>query len=265
MDLRLTFNEDAQNYDKFRPTYANELFDDVIRYSSLSSDKRALEIGIGTGQATLPFLKKGCHITAIELGDKLAQFSREKFAEYPNLDVVNQEFESVPLNDNSYDLVYSATAFHWIPQEIGLPKVHSILKSGGVFAWFSNHPSPAREYTHIHEEFEKIYSKYSQYFGQSKPILSYHERQLQAEENCRNRSNILTQYGFVDVSGKVYYGLRTFSAEEYTALLCTYSDHRAIPEDVRIPFLKEIEDVIDHNGGTFALSDIMILSMGRKA
>ncbi len=55
MDLRLTFNMDAPTYDRFRPTYTNELFDDVIRFSSLDRNKRALEIGIGTGQATLPF------------------------------------------------------------------------------------------------------------------------------------------------------------------------------------------------------------------
>ena len=75
MDLRLTFNEDASNYDKFRPTYIDEMYKDVIGFSSLNSSKSALEIGIGTGQATLPFLKTGCKVTAIELGDKLAQFS----------------------------------------------------------------------------------------------------------------------------------------------------------------------------------------------
>jgi 16S rRNA A1518/A1519 N6-dimethyltransferase RsmA/KsgA/DIM1 with predicted DNA glycosylase/AP lyase activity len=151
MDLRLTFNEDAPNYDKLRPTYTDELFDDTIRFSSLSRNKRVLEIGIGTGQATLPFLKTGCKVTAIEIGDKLAQFSREKFTEFKSFEVINQDFESVQLDENAYDLVYSASAFHWIPQEIGLPKIYGLLKSGGVFAWFSIQPVPAQEHTHIHE------------------------------------------------------------------------------------------------------------------
>lgn len=38
------------------------------------------------------------------------------------------------LNDfsNAYDLIYSASAFHWIPEEIGYTKVYKALKPGGV-------------------------------------------------------------------------------------------------------------------------------------
>lgn len=57
-DLRLKFNEDELNYDRFRPTYVAEMFNDIINYSELNSLKKALEIGIGTGQATLPILKR---------------------------------------------------------------------------------------------------------------------------------------------------------------------------------------------------------------
>lgn len=57
MDLRLTFNTAVENYDRFRPTYTEELYEDVIRYAGLDGEKDALEIGIGTGQATPPFLR----------------------------------------------------------------------------------------------------------------------------------------------------------------------------------------------------------------
>lgn len=59
MDLRTTFNEDEYNYDKARPDYPKELFEDIFNYINLSESGNALEIGIGTGQATLPFLDKG--------------------------------------------------------------------------------------------------------------------------------------------------------------------------------------------------------------
>ena len=77
MDLRLTFNEVPEEYDRLRPQYPDTLSVDVIQYSALDKTKKALEIGIGTGQATLPFLKTGCELTAIELGDKLAEFSKK--------------------------------------------------------------------------------------------------------------------------------------------------------------------------------------------
>jgi hypothetical protein len=54
MDKRLTFNEDPANYERYRPRYCKELFDSIIEYSRINQTKKALEIGIGTGQATLP-------------------------------------------------------------------------------------------------------------------------------------------------------------------------------------------------------------------
>ena len=112
MDLRLTFNEVPEEYDRLRPKYPDTLSVDVIQYSALDKTKKALEIGIGTGQATLPFLKTGCELTAIELGDKLAEFSKKKFKEYERFKVMNQDFETALLEENNYDIIYSASAFH---------------------------------------------------------------------------------------------------------------------------------------------------------
>lgn len=112
MDLRLKFNEDVINYDKYRPTYVNELFIEVINYSKLDNTKNALEIGIGTGQATMPILKTGCNLTAIELGENLAVYSKNKFASFDNFNVINIDFESYSSVTNQFYLIYSATAFH---------------------------------------------------------------------------------------------------------------------------------------------------------
>ncbi|HML45837.1 MAG TPA: class I SAM-dependent methyltransferase, partial [Clostridia bacterium] len=221
MDLRLTFNEDAPTYDRLRPTYVDALFDDVIRFSCLDGTKRALEIGIGTGQATLPFLKSGCEVTAIEIGDKLARYSREKFAAFERFTVINRDFESVRLDENAYDLIYSASAFHWIPPEIGLPKVLRLLKSNGVFAWFSIQPLPAPEHAHIHEAVQRVYDRYGRFFGGPKPEIDPEIKRRQTEEKRLKRADTLTQYGFSHVTGKLYDGKRTFSAKDYVALLGT--------------------------------------------
>ena len=265
MDLRLSFNGDAAGYDRFRPTYADELFADVIRFSGLDENKRALEIGIGTGQATLPFLRTGCSVVAVEIGDKLARFSREKFAEFRNLEVINRDFESVRLDQGSFDLVYSASAFHWIPRETGLPKVHGLLKSGGAFAWFSNRPVPAQEDACMREALQEVYGRYGRFFAASAPAAADpRTRQRQAEAKRSERAETLRQYGFVDVTGKFYYGTRTFGAEDYVALLGTYSDHKAMPEENRLPFLKEIAAAVDRCGGKLMVSDNMLLCLGRK-
>jgi len=261
MELRLTFNEDALNYDKFRPSYAARMFDDVISFSSLNSSKKALEIGIGTGKATQPFLKTGCKLTAIEIGDKMAEFSRKRFENFNNLEIINQDFENVQLDEGSYDLIYSASAFHWIPPEIGLPKVYRLLKNNGVFAWISNQPIPAKEHEFIYGELKKVYEKYSQHIGENKQHLGHRQ---DAEEKLIERADALKQYGFIDIQSRTYPASRTIDADEYAGLVGTYSRHMAMPEEIRTPFLQEIRDTINHCGGKFTLSNAALLCMGRK-
>ena len=259
MDLRLTFNEVPVEYDNLRPQYTDDLFTDIIQFSFLDKTKKALEIGIGTGQATLPFLKTGCKLTAIEIGNKLAQYSREKFSEYEEFKVINQDFESASLEENSYDLIYSASAFHWIPPEIGLPKVYQLLKSGGVFVWFSVQPAPSQE--QIHNELQNVYEDYNHYFKGGKLQFNRHQEALDKQQY---RVNAFKQYGFVEIIDKLYSGSRSLNASDYATLCSTYSDHRAIPEEERIIFLQKIEDVINRCGGEFTFTDTFLLCMGKK-
>ncbi|WP_310551707.1 methyltransferase domain-containing protein [Paenibacillus glufosinatiresistens] len=110
-DLRFKFDEDPLNYDRSRPAYTEAMFEDIIHYASLDKSKEALEIGVGTGQATLPFLRTGCRVTAVELGGNMARFVRDKFAEYANFQVLHTDFESYEGRSGSFDFIYSATAF----------------------------------------------------------------------------------------------------------------------------------------------------------
>lgn len=249
------FNEVASAYDKMRPTYVQALFEDVIRFSNLDGNKKALEVGIGTGQATLPFLQTGCHVTAIEIGEELARFSQDKFSKFQNFNGINKDFESVELDENAYDLFYCASAFHWIPKEIGYTKALRILKNGGAFALFFNRPFPVSETDPTHMAIQKVYEKYT-----TTPMKSHHF----IEEDCAEIINAIQQYGFIDAHYILYHNTRTFDAKNYVALLNTYSPHRAMPENERALLEKEIMDAIDSGGGTFTLHDTMDLYLARK-
>jgi len=254
MDLRFTFNEDVLNYDKMRPTYVKELYEDVIKFSNLDSNKNALEIGIGTGQATFPFLNTGVKLTAVELGEDMAKFSKEKFSNFHNFVVINDDFESVNLENNNFDLVYSATAFHWIPQEIGYTKVFELLKSGGVIALFWNHP--LRADNELDFAIQEVYNKYEP--TNSSAIHRF------SEEKCLETTEIIRKYGFVDVEYKLYCQTRVFDASQYMSLLNTNSDHRARQEETRVLLENELSSVINNFGDKIEIKDTIDLYLARK-
>jgi hypothetical protein len=130
-----------------------------------------------------------------------------------------------------------------------------MLKSGGVFARFANHPYRDKNTNSIHIAFENIYEKYM-------PGSLVGDEY--SEENAKNRANIAYKYGFIDISYRLYRRTRTFTADEYTLLLGTYSDHIAIEETTRMKFFDEIREAINDNGGIITLYDTIDLQLARK-
>lgn len=249
------FNEVVGLYDKMRPTYVEELYHDLFNYIPINQESKVLEVGIGTGQATLPVLETGCSLTAIELGDKLATFVESKFSKHPNFEVKNLAFEKYKGVKESYDLIYSASAFHWIPEEIGYTKVYNLLKQGGVFARFANHPYKDKGKEELDVEIQKLYSIYMPH---SKPSPEYTEEQACA------RAQIARKYGFSDIAYKLYKRTRTFTSEEYIELLGTYSDHIALEPNTRKEFFEKIKQVINDFEGTITIYDTIDLELARK-
>ena len=258
--LNWTFDTVADTYEKLRPGYVDELYQTVFEYIPINNLSNVVEVGIGGGQATLPFLKTGCNLTAIDYGENFCKLCREKFKEYTNFSAVSGKFEDIYFNHNEYNLVYSASAFHWIPEEIGYKKVYDMLKNGGVFARFANHPYRDKGKPALSAEMDEIYAEYYyKYHNKSQePLVEY------SEEQAENRALIAEKYGFTDIQYKMFYRTRTFSAKEYTMLLGTYSDHIAIEEKIRTEFFSKIEEAINRHGGEITIYDTIDLQLARK-
>lgn len=258
--LAWTFDTVASAYEKFRPGYVDELYKMIFDYVTLNEYCNALEIGIGGGQATLPILGAGCSLTAVEYGEEFSKLCSEKFKDYRDFSVVTGKFENQFFPDNMYDLVYSASAFHWIPEEIGYKKVFSMLKSGGAFARFANHPYRDKGNITLSEEIDRIYAEYyCKHHNKEQKILTEFN-----EEQAAEIANIAEKYGFVDIKCAVFHRTRTFYADEYTALLGTYSDHIAINDSIRKEFFSKIEDAINAHGGSITIYDTIDLQLARK-
>lgn len=253
--LGWTFDTVASTYEKLRPGYVDALYQDIFAYRPLDAASTAVEVGIGGGQATKPILDTGCAVTAVEPGANFCALCREKFAAYPKFTAVNAKFEEADLPPQSIDLVYSASAFHWVPEEIGYRKAFDILRPGGAFARFANHPFKDKSRPGMHEALQEVYAVYMP--GSLVPA-EY------SEEQAAQRAAIAAKYGFTDIRHRLYRRTRDFTAAEYVQLLGTYSDHIAIEEKTRGQFFREIEAAINRLGGVITVFDTIDLQLARK-
>lgn len=160
MEFEKTFDNAALDYDASRPAYPEELYADILRYKAVGSDSRILEIGMGTGKAAAPFLAAGCIFTGIEPGGNLAALASERFGKFDNFSCLNLTLQDYDCPEGSYDLIYAATAFHWIPEEYGYKRVFELLKSGGAFARFAYHAGPDRGRETLAEQIQALYAKH---------------------------------------------------------------------------------------------------------
>lgn len=253
MDLRTTFNEDVRNYDAARPDYVPALFNAIFAYRAIDASSRALEIGIGTGQATPLVLDTGCHVTAAELGDDLARFSAEKFASRANFRVICGDFMQLALPENAFDLIYSATAFHWLPQQQAYEKALRLLKPGGTIALFWNHPYPNRPEDPTNAVNCRVYAAHRPSTGE-----------IKEGTDTAPRANAMRAAGFVDVETHLFHRTRTLTTEQYIALINTYSDHRALPAAKRAAFEADMRAGLAEVGDRINIYDTQSLYLGRK-
>ncbi|MBE5780613.1 MAG: class I SAM-dependent methyltransferase [Clostridiales bacterium] len=255
-----SFDAVAKTYDRFRPGYPIELFETIYDYEPIGAGSTVLEIGSGSGKATEPILSTGCSLTAVEPGINFCAILKDRFAAYHGFTVLQSTFEDADLPNQSYDLVFSATAFHWVPQTIGYQKVFSILKPGGAFARFHNRPYRCPDDPVLGDRIDRIYGRYYYPFY-GKPAVKYRPfTKQQAEEIAA----IAKGYGFSDIACHLFYRDRVFTAKEYIELLNTYSDHLALKDAVKLPFFAELEAAILEHGGSITLRDTIDLQLARK-
>ena len=142
--MRATFEAAAASYDTARPDYPAELFDALVRLARLQPGDTLLEIGCATGKATRPLAELGFRIVCIELGTDLVAAARERLVKYAGVEVIRADFETwkAPA-DTPFDLVFAATAWHWLDPETRFQKAWDALRPGGHLAyWGATHVFP---------------------------------------------------------------------------------------------------------------------------
>jgi trans-aconitate methyltransferase len=130
-----TFNTAAKLYDEVRPSYDQLVIDWIIQKTGITLDDQLLEIGPGTGQATMRFAEAGFKIHCVELGENLAAILKQKCERYPGVTVDISAFETWQSERfTQFTLIYSACAFHWIEEAVKYKKCAQLLTENGYLA-----------------------------------------------------------------------------------------------------------------------------------
>ena len=230
--LRETFETAADRYDAARPEYPSELFDDVVSLAKLEPGARLLEIGCATGKATRPFLERGFSVTCVELGARLAERARNNLAGLPVVIDVGP-FESWRGEPESFDLVFAATAWHWLDPTLRYEKAHRLLRPRGALAfWSALHAFPTG-FDPFFTEIQAVYDEIGEsYEGEWPPPAP--------EEVADDSAEIEASGLFEDVRVRRYLWRRRYTADEYVALLDTFSGHIAMADAKRARLYAEV-------------------------
>lgn len=251
----LSFGGVAALYDRARPGYPEELFDDI---ASLLPGPRVVEVGAGTGKATQSLVSRGLTLTCVEPDPAMAEILVTRCRDQPQVSVVVQPFEAwTPATP--YDGLVSAQAWHWTDPEGRWERAAAALRPGGLLALFWHvHEWGADP---VHQLVDEVYAAYDLH-GSDRPVLA---SDRPGQPSGWPSDEISAHPSFEDLGVRPYRWSADYTSTDFTAYLDTTSHHRVLPERTREQLSADIAEVVDrYGGGRVTVDRRTDLHLGRR-
>lgn len=291
---RLSFGSVAEVYDRTRPRYPETLVDDVLTWVSgpLAADPtptadatpttpapattpipaaplsgaglKVLDVGAGTGIASRQFAARGVELTALEPDPEMAAAARRhNEAEGFSIDVREEGFEAAELSDGAYDLIISATAWHWVDPVRGPEIAARVLRPGGVLAAFWN--GPVWDGNPMRPEFEAAYAAVADAFEQRGSFFPVSGQEpTDGPSEFRHAQGWAPPALFSDSARRRYRFSVNYDADTYLEVVSTHSDHNLLPAEPKRRLFDAIRAAIEAHGGRFNLVYQTTLLLARR-
>lgn len=251
--LRQTFGSVAELYDRARPEYPASVFDDIAELAELGPGARVLELGPGTGKATVDLVRRGWRVTGIELSPELAALARRNV---PGAEIEVGDFETWEPREAGFDAICAFAAFHWISPELRFAKPARLRRPGGALVVVHGpHVLPDNGdpfFVEVQEEYDAVVPH-----ADNGPPLPPEDAEGWTEE--------FRASGFFErVEERRRLQSVTYTADEFVSLLGTFSDNLALPAAQREELFRRIHArIAARPGGTVTKHRLQIVTVGR--
>jgi SAM-dependent methyltransferase len=155
-ELRLSFGNVAETYDRVRPPYSRVLLDRAETLLELDARARVLDLGAGTGRVTRELARRFEHVVAVEPDERMRALNSEALA---------GSAEAIPLEAASVDAVFVGEAFHWFDPDAAIPEIARVLRPHGGLAilwthwWETEPPLPEEALVPLREPWDRSQSQ----------------------------------------------------------------------------------------------------------
>lgn len=229
-----SFGAVAAEYDAGRPSYPDELFDELERLAGRPlKGADVLDVGAGTGIATRLLAGRGARVVAVEPSPGMAA---RLHAVSPEIPLVKGTGDELPCHDATADLVTYAQAFHWTDHARSIPEAIRVLRPGGSLALWWNVKDREAAWVAAQEERLRAALPSYHYYGAANAVvddLSPYGLRLGTALLHWERT-ITVEGAITDLRSKSYFAVlpaeqrEAILAAERAALLAVFPDGRVV-------------------------------------
>lgn len=227
-DRAESFGLAAELYDRCRPDYPPAVIDELVSAAPLN----ALDVGCGTGKVARALMDRGLRVIGVEPDARMAEVASRH-----GVPVELATFESWEPAGRTYDLLTAGHSWHWVDPKIGLSKAASVVVPGGTVALFWNYHVVGDDLLPALEAAYRVHA----------PELTVVGRDPSGSHDV---DPFAGSSDFCSLGTRTYRWHRVVAADQWTAMLATFSDHAQLGKRRLGELQRAVREAIDEAGGS---------------
>ena len=253
--LRTTFEQVPELYDRARPSYPPQIFDDLVALASFRRRRVSSRSDAAPARRRCHSPERGFAITCVELGERLAATARRKLAAFPSVSVIHADFETWQPEGARLRCGRGVQRVPLARADLRYTKTADLLREHGTLGFVSTaHVLPADGdpfFLDVQADYEAVIPEHpTTKAGRRRLLLAslaaaHPEALARSQRRGRGRRDRGERPVPQRSDARRYLWDVVYSADDYVAVLSTYSHHRALDDETRERLLERIHRRIE--------------------